>query len=166
MRKLVGVEMSTGSLGLGFSAAVGMALAGRLDEKNYRVFVLLGDGETQEGQIWEAAMVASHYKLDNVTAILDRNGLQLDGPTESIMSIEPIVAKWVAFGWHVIEVNGYEVGDITKALDEANEIKGKPTIIIAHSVKGSGVPFMEWNVDFHGKIPDKEHLLRALGKFS
>ena len=164
MRKVAGIEMSSGSLGLGLSAAVGMALAGRLDEKNYRVFVLLGDGEIQEGQIWEAAMAASHYKIDNITAILDRNGLQLDGPTERIMSIEPIVAKWLAFGWHVTEIDGYEIAEITKALDEADTVKGKPTIIIAHGVKGRGVPFMEWNVDFHGKIPDKERLLKASEK--
>jgi transketolase len=164
MRKVAGVEVSTGSLGLGLSVAVGMALAGRLDEKNYKVFVLLGDGETQEGQIWEAAMAGSHYKLDNITAILDRNGLQLDGPTERIMSIEPIVTKWRAFGWHVIEINGYEIAEIMKALDETDNIKGKPTIIIAHGIKGRGVPFMEWNADFHGKVPDKERLLKALGK--
>lgn len=166
MQKLLGVEMSTGSLGLGFSTAVGMALAGRLNEKSYRVFVLLGDGEMQEGQIWEAAMAAAHYKLDNITAILDRNGLQLGGPTERIMSIEPIVAKWIAFGWYVLEINGYEIEEITKALDEADNIKGKPTIIIAHGVKGRGVPFMEWNADFHGKIPDKERLLNVLRNVS
>jgi transketolase len=164
MAKLPGVEISTGSLGLGFSVAVGMALAGRLDGRNYRVFVLLGDGETQEGQIWEAAMASSHYRLDNLTAILDRNGLQLDGPTERIMSIEPIVAKWQAFGWHVLEVDGYEIGDIMRALDEADTVKGKPTVIIAHDVKGRGIPFMEWNADFHGKVPDKESLMMALQK--
>lgn len=166
MQKLLGVEMSTGSLGLGFSTAVGMALAGRLNGKSYRVFVLLGDGEMQEGQIWEAAMAAAHYKLDNITAILDRNGLQLGGPTERIMSIEPIVAKWIAFGWYVLEINGYAIEEITKALDEADNIKGKPTIIIAHGVKGRGVPFMEWNADFHGKIPDKERLLNVLRNVS
>lgn len=162
MTRLPGVEISTGSLGLGLSAAVGMALAGRIDGRNYRVFVLLGDGETQEGQIWEAAMAASHYKLDNITAILDRNGLQLDGPTERIMSIEPIAAKWLAFGWHVLEADGCEIGEITEALDEAENIRGKPTIIIAHDVKGRGVPFMEWNADFHSKIPDKESLFAVL----
>jgi transketolase len=149
-------------LGLGFSVAVGMALAGKMDAEGYRVFVLLGDGETQEGQIWEAAMAASHYGLDNITAILDRNGLQLDGPTETIMSIEPIAAKWLAFGWHVLEIDGSEIGEIVKALDEADNIKGRPTMIIAHDVKGRGVPFMEWNADFHGKVPDKDSLLRAL----
>ncbi len=162
MTRLPGVEMSTGSLGLGFSASVGMALAGKMDGEGYRVFVLLGDGETQEGQVWEAAMAAAHYRLDNITAILDRNGLQLDGPTERIMSIEPIAAKWLAFRWHVLEIDGSEIGEIIKALDEADRTKGKPTIIIAHDVKGRGVPFMEWNADFHGKVPDKESLLKAL----
>jgi len=162
MRRLPGIEISTGSLGLGFSVAVGMALAGKIDAEDYRVFALLGDGETQEGQIWEAAMAASHYRLDNITAILDRNGLQLDGPTERIMSIEPIAAKWLAFRWHVLETDGSEIGEIMKALNEADNIKGKPTIIIAHDVKGRGVPFMEWNADFHGKVPDKESLSKAL----
>lgn len=164
MTKLPGVEISTGSLGLGFSVAVGMALAGRLDARNYRVFVLLGDGETQEGQIWEAAMAASHYRLDNITAILDRNGLQLDGPTEKIMSIEPIAAKWQAFGWNVLEIDGYEIEEIMRALDEADNVRHKPTIIIAHDVKGRGVPFMEWNADFHGNVPDKESLVTVLQK--
>lgn len=162
MVRLPGVDMTTGSLGLGLSVAVGMALAGKLDGKNYRIYVLLGDGEVQEGQIWEAAMAASHYKLDNITAIMDRNGLQLDGPTEKIMSIEPINSKWKAFGWHVLEVNGYKIEEIIRALDEAESVKGLPTIIIAHTVKGKGVPFMEWKAEFHGKVPDRGRLEKAL----
>lgn len=166
MTKLPGIEISTGSLGVGFSVAVGMALAGKLDERKYRVFALLGDGEVQEGQIWEAAMAASHYRLDNLTAILDRNGLQLDGPTEKIMSIEPIKAKWLAFGWFVLEIDGYDLREIIRALNEAERVKDVPTIIIAHDVKGRGVSFMEWNAQFHGKVPAKTRLLPILQKLS
>lgn len=161
-----GIEASTGALGQGPSIGNGMALAGRLDEKDYRVYVLIGDGECDEGQIWEAAMSAAHYKLDNVTAILDHNGLQIDGPNVEIMNIEPIAEKWRAFGWHVVEVDGHDFAQILAAFDEAKATKGQPTIIIAHTIKGKGVSFMENEVDWHGKAPTPEQVeqaLRALG---
>lgn len=127
MRKVPGVEMSTGSLGQGLSAANGMALAARLDRRDYRVYVLLGDGEIQEGQIWEASMAAAHYKLDNVTAFLDHNGYQIDGPVREVMSPEPVAAKWRAFGWHVIEIDGHNLSEILSALAEAKTVRGRPT---------------------------------------
>jgi transketolase len=166
MRKTVGVEASTGSEGQGLSMGIGMALAGKLDRKPYRVYVMLGDGELDCGQIWEAAMSAAFYKADNLVAIVDRNKLQLDGPTEQIMSIEPLPDKWKAFGWHVIEANGHDFRDILAALDQAKDIKGKPTVIIAHTIKGKGVSFMEGAVGFHGKAPDKaqyEQAMKELG---
>jgi len=162
MRKTPGVEASTGSLGQGLSIGVGMALAGRIDRKSYRVYVLLGDGELDEGQVWEAAMSAAHYKLDNLLAIVDYNGLQLDGPVNEIMSIEPLAEKWRAFGWHVMEIDGHNVRQILDALDLAERIKGKPTVIIAHTVKGKGVSFMEGKVEFHGKPLTEEQLKLAL----
>ena len=161
-RRLRGVEISTGSLGQGLSASVGMALAARLDHKDYRVYTLLGDGECQEGQIWEAAMSASHYKLDTLTAIIDRNGLQIDGPTEKVMSIEPISNKWNAFGWHVIQIDGHDFNQILDAFEEAKNTKGQPTAIIAHTFKGKGVSFMEWVCGFHGKAPNSDELEKAL----
>lgn len=164
MKKLPGIEISSGSLGLGLSVGVGVALAGKLDNKDYRVYVLLGDGEFQEGQIFEAAMSAAHYRLNNLTAILDRNGLQLDGATEKIMSVEPLRAKWLSFGWEVIEVDGYDVNELIKALDFTDKVGGKPSIIIAHTTKGRGVSFMEWNAEYHGKVPKKEVLLKFLEK--
>jgi transketolase len=160
--KTPGVEMSTGSLGQGLSVANGMALAAKLDKRSYRIFCLCGDGEMQSGQIWEAAMLGAHYKLDNVTAFLDRNRLQIDGPTETIMSIEPIAKKWDAFGWNVIEIDGHDMRQILDACDMTKEIKGKPTMIIAHTVKGKGVSFMENSVPFHGKAPTEEELRRGL----
>jgi transketolase len=162
MRKTPGVEASTGSEGQGLSMGIGMALAGKLDRKQYRVYVMLGDGELDCGQIWEAAMSAAFFKVDNLVAIVDRNKLQLDGPTESIMSLEPLPDKWKAFGWHVIEANGHDFRDILSALDQAREIKGKPTVIIAHTVKGKGVSFMEGAVGFHGKAPNKEQYDQAM----
>lgn len=162
MRKLPGVEMSTGSLGQGLSAANGMALAARLDGRDYRVYVLLGDGETQEGQIWEAAMSAAHYKLDNLTAFLDYNGLQIDGTVEEVMSLGRVGDKWKAFGWHVIEIDGHDFTAILDAVAEAKETKGKPTMIIAHTVKGKGVSFMENQVDWHGTAPKAEQASQAL----
>ena len=162
MRKTPGVEASTGSEGQGLSMGIGMALAGKLDRKQYRVYVMLGDGELDCGQIWEAAMSAAFFKVDNLVAIVDRNKLQLDGPTESIMSLEPLPDKWKAFGWHVIEANGHDVRDILGTLDQAKEIKGKPTVIIAHTVKGKGVSFMEGAVGFHGKAPNKEQYEQAM----
>jgi transketolase len=139
-----------------------MALAAKLDRKLYRVYTMLGDGEMDCGQTWEAAMSASHYKVDNLTAIVDRNKLQLDGPTEQIMSIEPLASKWKAFGWHVIEINGHNVREIINAVNKAKEVKGEPTVIIAHTVKGKGVSFMEGSAAFHGKAPDKEQFETAM----
>lgn len=162
MRKVPGVDMSTGSLGQGLSAANGMALAGKLDQKDYRVYVLLGDGEMAEGQVWEAAMAAAHYKLDNVTAILDLNGLQIDGSTENVMNIDPIHDKWRAFGWHVISVDGHDIEALLAAFAEAKATKGKPTILIANTIKGKGVSFMEDQADWHGSAPNAEQAEKAL----
>ncbi|MFH1641235.1 MAG: transketolase [Candidatus Omnitrophota bacterium] len=155
-RRTPGVEVASGSLGQGLSVALGMSLNAKIDKKDYRVYVLLGDGETQEGNIWEAAMAASHYKCDNLCAILDYNGFQIDGKIKDIMGLEPIPAKWQAFGWHAIEINGHDMKEILSAYQEAERIKGKPTIIIAHTIKGKGVSFMENVVDFHGRAPTKE----------
>lgn len=157
-----GVEISSGSLGQGLSVAQGMALAGKLDKRAYRVYVLLGDGECDEGQVWEAAMSSAHYKLDNLCTILDNNRLQLDGPTEKIMDSSSLVEKWKAFGWHPIEINGHNFAQILTAFEEAKIIKGKPTIIIAHTTKGKGVSFMENVVGFHGKAPTPEQTAQAL----
>jgi len=159
--KAPGVEANTGSLGQGLSIANGIALACRLDNLKNKVYVLLGDGEVQEGQIWEAAMTSSHYKLDNIIAILDHNGLQIDGFVKDVKNIEPIKDKWEAFGWHVFEINGHNFEEIINALDKADEIK-KPIMIIANTVKGKGVDFMENQCDWHGKAPNKEELDRAL----
>jgi transketolase len=157
-----GVEMSAGSLGQGLSFAIGMALAARLDSKSYRVYVLLGDGECDEGQVWEAAMSAAHFKVDNLTAIVDHNKIQLDGWNREIMNLEPLGEKWRSFGWHVIEVDGHSFDQLLAALDEAILVKGKPTVIIAHTIKGKGVSFMENNVEFHGRAPTPEETQRAL----
>jgi len=156
MKVTPGVDMTTGSLGQGLSAANGMALAGKLNKKNYRVYVLLGDGEIQEGQIWEAALTSSHYKLDNLTAVLDNNGLQIDGTNDEVKCINPIEEKWKAFGWHVISVDGHNFEEILAALEEAKNVKGRPTMIIAKTIKGKGVSFMENKVDWHGTAPNKE----------
>jgi len=157
-----GVEMSSGSLGQGLSFGIGMALAGRLDARDYRVYVLLGDGECDEGQVWEAAMASAHFKLDNLVAIVDHNELQIDGWNREVMNLEPLADKWKAFGWHTTEVNGHELSELITAFDEAKKIKGKPTVIIAHTIKGKGVSFMENNVDFHGKAPTPAEMERAL----
>jgi transketolase len=157
-----GVEMSAGSLGQGLSFGIGIALAGRLDKRDYHVYVLLGDGECEEGQIWEAAMSAPHFQIDNLTAIVDNNGLQLDGRCCEIMELQPLADKWRAFNWHVIEIDGHDMSQILPALKEARETKGKPTVIIAHTVKGKGVSFMENNVDFHGKAPTPQEVEIAL----
>jgi len=162
MKKTPGVDMSTGSLGQGLSAANGMALAGKLDGKDYRVFVLLGDGEMAEGQVWEAAMAAAHYNLDKVTAILDLNGLQIDGTTDSVMCSAPLAEKWRAFCWHVIEVDGHDVEALLEAYAEAKQVKGKPSIIIAKTVKGKGVSFMENVAGWHGNAPSGEQGEQAL----
>jgi transketolase len=157
-----GVEMSAGSLGQGLSYGIGMAFAGRLDKRGYRVYVLLGDGECDEGQVWEAAMLAPHHKVDNLTAIVDHNDLQLDGRVCDIMALEPLADKWRAFNWNILEIDGHNMGEILQALKKAGEVKGKPTVIIAHTVKGKGVSFMEGNVDFHGKAPNPQETEQAL----
>ncbi|MCJ7515247.1 MAG: transketolase [Dehalococcoidia bacterium] len=157
-----GVEMSAGSLGQGLSYGIGMALTGRLDRKDYRVYVLLGDGECDEGQVWEAAMFAPHHRMDNITAIIDHNDLQLDGRVCDIMGLEPLTDKWRAFNWNVLEINGHDMKQILQALKKAGEIKEKPTVIIAHTIKGKGVSFMEGNVDFHGKAPTPQETEQAL----
>ena len=156
------IEVSTGSLGQGLSLANGMGLAARLQGKKWRTYVLMGDGEQGEGQIWEAASTAAYYKIDNVTAIIDKNGLQQNGPTITLKSMEPLDEKWKAFGYHVIEINGHDVEQVVRALDEAETIKGKPTVIIANTVKGKGVSFMENVPGFHGKAPTKEQAVQAL----
>ena len=150
-----GVEASTGSLGLGLSFANGVALAGKLDKKDYKVYAMLGDGETGEGQIWEAAAVASHYKLDNLTAMIDRNFLQIDGHTEDVLKLESVTDRWSSFGWNVIEINGHDIGQILDALKEADAHERQPTIIVLNTTKGKGVSFMENNVDFHGVPPNE-----------
>jgi len=157
-----GVEMSAGALGQGLSFAIGVALAGRLNSQNYRVYVLLGDGECDEGQVWEAAMAAAHFKVDNLVAIVDNNGQQIDGWNREVMSLDPFNQKWQAFGWQVIEVDGHNLTQLTQALDQARLIKGQPTVIIAHTIKGKGVSFMENNPDFHGKAPDAAQVDKAL----
>lgn len=162
MKSTPGLDMTTGSLGQGLSAANGMALAGKLDKKGYRVYVILGDGELQEGQIWEAAMTAAHYKLDNLTAILDFNGLQIDGPNREVKNIEPVNEKFNVFGWHVIEIDGHDFDQIDKAIEEAKATKGKPTLIIAHTIKGKGVSFMENQVGWHGSAPNEEQRQKAI----
>ncbi len=161
-RRTPGVEVSSGSLGQGLSVSVGMSLAVKMDKKDSRVYCLMGDGEIQEGNIWEAAMSASHYKCDNLCGILDYNGFQIDGKVKDIMNLEPIVDKWRAFGWHTVEINGHDMRQILSAYDEAKSIKGKPAIIIAHTIKGKGVSFMENVADFHGRAPTKEETIIAL----
>lgn len=162
MKKVPGVDMSTGSLGQGLSAACGIAMGLKLDRKSSYVYALLGDGEMQSGNIWEAAAAASHYKLDNLIAILDRNHLQIDGSTERVMSIEPIAFRWKSFGWHTLEIDGHNFQEILDAVEKAKSIKGKPTVIIAHTVKGKGVSFMEGSLSFHGKAPTKEQYEQAI----
>lgn len=162
MRKTPGVEMSTGSLGNGLSVGIGMALGARLARKNYHVYALIGDGEVDEGGIWEAAMAASKYKLDNLTAICDFNRVQLDGPIEEIMPLDPLPEKWEAFNWNVIEMDGHNMGEILDALDKARQVRGRPTVIVAHTVKGKGVSFMEGKFQWHGNAPNEEEYKIAL----
>jgi transketolase len=157
-----GVEMSAGSLGMGLSFAIGVALAARLDSKTYRTYVLLSDGECEEGQTWEAALSAAHFKLDNLTAIVDCNGMQLSGWTRNIMNLEPFTRKWQAFGWHIIDIDGHDFDQILSACQRAEKIKDKPTVIITRTIKGKGVSFMENNAEFHGKAPTWEEAERAL----
>jgi len=161
--KTPGVEMSAGSLGQGLSFGIGTALAAHLDSRQYRVYVLLGDGECNEGQVWEAVTAAAHYKLDNLVAIIDRNQQQIDGWTYDVMNTEPFDKKWQAFGWHTIVVNdGHDIPQLIDALSQANQVKEKPTAIIARTTKGKGVSFMENNLDFHGKAPTPEQVAMAL----
>src|SRR3989339_673948 len=160
--ELPGVEISSGSLGQGLSAGVGMAIGFKLDKKNNRVYVLMGDGELQEGSIWEAAMSAAHYKLDNLCGIVDFNKLQIDGYVKDVMDIEPLVDKWKAFGWNVIEIDGHNISEVLSAYDKASAMKNKPTVIIAHTIKGKGVSFMENQAGWHGKTPDKTQCEVAL----
>lgn len=164
MKGTPGVEMSTGSLGQGFSVACGMAMASKLDNAPWRVYTLLGDGEVQEGIVWEAAMSAAHYKLDNLVAFLDCNGLQIDGEVEKVMNIGPIMDKFKSFGWNVIEIDGHDFDQIFAALDMARETVGKPTMIIAKTVKGKGVSFMENNASWHGTAPTDSDLEKALAE--
>jgi len=161
-RRTPGVTVASGSLGQGLSVALGMSLAAKIDKKDYRVYCLLGDGEIQEGNIWEAAMAASHYKCDSLCAMLDYNGYQIDGKTNDIMNLEPMAAKWQAFGWHTIDIDGHNMKEILSAYEEAKTVKGKPTIIIAHTIKGKGVSFMENVLDFHGRAPTPEEAEKAL----
>ncbi len=166
MNKVPGVDMSTGSLGQGLSAALGMALAARCRNKDFHVYALLGDGEIQEGQIWEAAMAAAHFHVDNLTAILDYNGVQLDGFVSDILSIEPVSDKWRAFGWHVIECSdGHDIVRLLTAIEAAQQVRGQPAIIIAHTVKGKGVSFMENSAAWHG-VSDPARLADALAEVS
>ena len=160
MKGVPGVDMSTGSLGLGFSAACGMALSAKVSGDSYRVYAVIGDGESEEGQVWEAAMFASHYKLDNLVAVIDLNGLQIDGPITEVMNPTPHDEKFLAFGWHVITIDAHDFDAIEAAFKEAREVKGKPTAIIARSVKGKGVSYMENACEWHGQAP-KEDLYRV-----
>ncbi len=162
MRKTPGVDFSTGSLGQGLSAANGMALAARLDGSPRHVYAVLGDGEIQEGQIWEAALTSAHYRLDNLTAFLDCNGLQIDGWVRDVKSLEPVAAKWKAFGWNVLECDGHDFALLLETIQRARANRGTPTIIIAHTVKGKGVPFMENREEWHGTAPSAAELEQAL----
>ena len=163
---LPAAEVSTGSLGQGLSVSNGIALGLKLDKGNSRVYCLLGDGELQEGQVWEAAMTAAHYKLDNLCAIVDYNKLQIDGRVDDVMRISPIVKKWEAFGWNVLTVNGHDYGEILSALLTAEKVKGQPTIIIADTIKGKGVSFYEDRVEYHGVAPSREELKIAIAELN
>lgn len=164
MRKVPGVEMSTGSLGQGFSSSIGMAMANKLDGRQARIYTLIGDGEMQEGLVWEAAMAAAHYKLDNLVVILDWNGLQIDGKNDEVMSVKPVDEKFKSFGFHVISIDGHNYEEILAALNEARKTKGQPTAIIAKTVKGKGVSFMEDNYGWHGKAPNEEEAKKAIAE--
>ncbi|EOR25220.1 transketolase [Clostridium sartagoforme AAU1] len=164
MRYLPGIDMSTGSLGQGISASVGMALAGKIDNKNYRVYTLLGDGELEEGQVWEAAMSASHYKLDNLTAFIDFNGLQIDGDITKVMNPSPIDEKFKAFGWNVLVIDGHNIEQILDSIEKAKACKEKPTVVVCNTIKGKGVSFMENQAAWHGTAPSKEQCEQALAE--
>jgi len=160
-KNIPGIEISTGSLGYGLSIAVGVAKGMKTLKQDNRVYVLMGDGEQQEGSIWEAAMSASHFKLDNLCAVVDCNGLQIDGPVDKVLNINPITDKYLSFGWNVISVDGHNLEEVDAAYAKAKLQKDKPTVIIAKTVKGKGVSFMENKADWHGKAPSKEQLLQA-----
>ena len=162
MHYIEGVDMSTGSLGQGISAAVGMALANQMDGNDHRIYTLLGDGECEEGEVWEAAMAAAHYHLNNLCAIVDFNGLQIDGDIRSVMNPTPIDEKFKAFGWNVLSIDGHDYEAIRKAFEEAKKEKEKPTMILAHTIKGKGVSFMEHNPAWHGSAPNKEQYEQAM----
>lgn len=162
MKHIPGVDMSTGSLGQGISAACGMALSAKISGDSYRTYTILGDGEIEEGQVWEAAMFAAHYKLDNLVAVVDNNNLQIDGTVEEVMSPYPIPEKFAAFGWHVITIDAHNFDEIEKAFEEAKTVKGKPTVIVQKSIKGKGVSFMENQVGWHGSAPNAEQYEQAL----
>lgn len=162
MKYIKGVDMSSGSLGQGLSAANGMALSAKIHKKNFRVYCALGDGEIAEGQVWEAAMFASHYKLDNVTAFVDVNGLQIDGATKDVMNSEPIDKKFESFGWRVIKIDGHNYSEIETAIIKAKETKEKPTVIICKTIKGKGVSFMENQTKWHGSAPNEEQYNQAI----
>ncbi|MBX6377088.1 MAG: transketolase [Clostridia bacterium] len=164
MRKTPGVEASTGSLGHGLSIASGLALGARLQGHTYRVYALLGDGECQEGNTWEAALAAPRRGLDNLTAFVDYNRMQNDGHMADILPLDPLADKWRAFGWHVLEIDGHDIAQIRAAVDEAQRTRGRPTVVIAHTIKGKGVSFMENNPEWHGKGPNAEELARALAE--
>ena len=164
MNKVPGVDMTTGSLGLGISAACGMALAGMIENKDYRVYTIIGDGESEEGQVWEASMFASHYKLDNLCVILDLNGLQIDGPITEVMNPTPHDKKFEAFGFHVITIDGHDFNQIEAAFAEAETVKGQPTVIIAKTTKGKDVSFMENSVNWHGAAPNDEQHAQAIAE--
>ena len=156
--------MNTGALGHGLALGVGMAIAAKMDHKDYRTYVMMGDGEQAEGSIWEAAMAASHYHLDNLVAILDRNGLQISGTTEDVMSLKDIKAKWSSFGFEVMEINGNDYDEILEAFKKAKTIKGKPTMILAHTIKGKGVSFMENEVAWHHGVLNEEQYHQAMNE--
>jgi transketolase len=166
MRKTPGVDATTGSLGQGFSVAVGMALAAKLDHATHRVYVLLGCGEMQEGQVWEAAMAASHYRLDRLTALVDYNRLQLDGTNQEIMEIAPLADKWRAFGWRALEIDGHNMAEILQALAEAHSTASQPTVIVARTIKGKGVSFMEDQVAWHAGAPSQQQAEQACAELA
>lgn len=166
MKHIPGIDMSTGSLGLGISAACGMALGAKLDNASWRVYTILGDGEIEEGQVWEAAMFAAHYRLSNLLAFVDVNGLQIDGATKDVMNSAPLTEKFAAFGWHVINIAAHSLEAIETACEEAKTVTDRPTVILAHSVKGKGVSFMENAVNWHGAAPKKEQYELAVAELN
>ncbi|MBR2682910.1 MAG: transketolase [Atopobiaceae bacterium] len=164
MNRTVGIDMTTGSLGQGFSCAVGVALGSKLEKDGATIYAMIGDGESQEGQIWEAAMSASHYKLDHIIGFVDHNGLQIDGTNDEVMTVNPIADKFAAFGWNVLSIDGHDLDAIAAAVDEAKACKGKPTVIVCETVKGKGVSFMENQVGWHGVAPNADQAAQALAE--